>query len=278
MRHWETSQLSLSLAAFSASKKSQQETLGQNLLDDLELIPQSTGHWSWELPSLLERLLQSGTRGLQVSPCCLGWLERTISPSSSFLLNPFALLGLVADDPSKAVNSSHDFKAEVQEMSLGFFLILVLCNEAALQWRWETDPCWGTKFLELLKAEPDLLKTSASPRVICMPGLTHVRDNFSRVWMRGSSPAPCITIANGSPWVTSSLLRVTRRNRSLPARVTRVASWRWQLKTHSHSRCTAQGINVLFPSLNASLFVGAFLPKKFFGSAHASFDLRPEHN
>jgi hypothetical protein len=30
--------------------------------------------------------------------------------------------------------------------------------------------------------------------------------------------------------------------------------------------------------LNASLFVGAFLPKKFFGSAHASFDLRPEHN
>jgi hypothetical protein len=79
MRHWETSQLSLSLAAFSASKKSQQEALGQNLLDDLELIPQSTGHWSWELPSLLERLLQSGTRGLQASPCCLGWLKFELS-------------------------------------------------------------------------------------------------------------------------------------------------------------------------------------------------------
>jgi hypothetical protein len=42
MLHWETSQLSLSVAAFSVSKKRGQEVLGQNLLDDLELIPQST--------------------------------------------------------------------------------------------------------------------------------------------------------------------------------------------------------------------------------------------
>jgi hypothetical protein len=101
-----------------------------------------------------------------------------------FLLDhSFALLGLFANEPSKAATSSHDFKTKVLETSLGFLLIVVLCFEDALQRLWKTSP-QGTKSLELLKAELDLLKASASPRFISMPGLMHVGDGFFRVRTR----------------------------------------------------------------------------------------------
>jgi hypothetical protein len=178
-----------------------------------------------ELPFLLERFLQTSTSGLQVSPDCLGKLKCAVSPSSSFLLDPFALLGLVADAPSKMATFSHGFETEVLDASFRFCLIVVLCNKNALRMLWAVAPR-GTKFLKLLKAEPDLLKVSASPHVVSMPGLMHVRDVFFRIWTRGSSPTPCITVANGPPWVTPSLLRTMRNRLLLPLRITKMAKWR----------------------------------------------------
>jgi uncharacterized membrane protein len=46
--------------------------------------------------------------------------EHAIGPHLAFLLNPFALIGLVANEPSKAATSSHDFKTKVLETSLSF--------------------------------------------------------------------------------------------------------------------------------------------------------------
>jgi hypothetical protein len=62
-----------------------------------------------ELPFLLKGFLQAGMRSLRVSPDYLGKFEHVISPRWGFLLDLFALLGLVADELSKAATSSHDF-------------------------------------------------------------------------------------------------------------------------------------------------------------------------
>jgi hypothetical protein len=72
--------------------------LGQNFLDDLELIAQSVGHALEELPFLLKGFLQAGgMRSLRVSPDYLGKFEHVVSLRLGFLLDPFALLCLVAN-------------------------------------------------------------------------------------------------------------------------------------------------------------------------------------
>ena len=71
--------------------------------------------------------------GSWVSLCKhLGKLEHAAGPCLAFLLDPLALLGLVADEPFNATASSHDFKTEVLESGIGFLLVVVLCNEKAL--------------------------------------------------------------------------------------------------------------------------------------------------
>jgi hypothetical protein len=109
-----------------------------------------------------------------MSPCHHENFEQAVSPGLGFLLDPFALLGLVACEPSKVATFSHNFQTEALETSLGFLFIVILCNEDALQ---RLSPR-GTAFLKLLKAKPNLLEASASPRVISMPGLADARQRW----------------------------------------------------------------------------------------------------
>jgi hypothetical protein len=132
--------------------------------------------------------------------------------------------------------------------------------------------------------EPDLLKASASPCAISMPGLMRVGDSFFRVWTRGSSPTPCIAMAmaNGSPWVTPSLLRVTRNG--VAAAIENASRTPWPCTSHGpwHQRPVAlieciAGIN---QQESLFLWVGAFLPKKFSAACTPTLipASRPKHN